>query len=146
MKTPQDDLFGALFDHRDRRIDRLGNPLLELETNVDWEAFRPLLARVRIKARKSQAGRKPLDAVLMFKDLVLASLYNLSGQQLEYQIEDRRSFQRFIGLSDAKHAPDRNSFWLFRKSLKDLKVTEKLFDATTVSWIRLDLSPAKGNG
>jgi IS5 family transposase len=37
--------------------------------------------------------------VLMFKALVLASIYSLSNEQLEFQIEDRRSFLRFIGLS-----------------------------------------------
>lgn len=64
----------------------------------------------------------------MFKSLALASLYNLSDEQLEFQIEDRRSFQRFIGLSNAKHAPDRNRFWLFRELLKELKLTETLFN------------------
>jgi IS5 family transposase len=71
---------------------------------------------------------KPWDGVLMFKALVIVSLYNLSDEQLEFQIEDRRSFQRFIGLSDAKHAPDRNGFWQFRESLKELKLTEALFN------------------
>lgn len=144
MTSQQEDLFGSLFDHRDQRIDRLGNPLLELNANIDWEAFRPLLEKVRVKARKSQAGRKPLDAVLMFKGLVLASLYNLSDEQLEYQIEDRRSFQRFIGLPDAKHAPDRNSFWLFREALKELKLTEKLFAEFNRQLDRAGLIARKG--
>jgi IS5 family transposase len=122
----------------------LGNPLLELDANIDWEAFRPLLDRIRMKARKSSAGRKPWDVVLMFKSLVLASLYNLSDEQLEFQIEDRRSFQRFIGLSDAKHAPDRNSFWLFRESLKDLKLTETLFNEFNRQLDRAGLIARKG--
>ena len=33
--------------------------------------------------RKSRAGRKPMDAVLMFKTLVLSALYNLSDDQIE---------------------------------------------------------------
>lgn len=144
MTTAQDDLFGSLFEHRDRRIDLLGNPLLELEAHVDWDAFRPLLDRVRHKVRKSSAGRKPWDGVLMFKALVLGSLYNLSDEQLEFQIEDRRSFQRFIGLSDAKHAPDRNSFWLFRESLKELKLTEALFNAFNRQLDRAGLIARKG--
>lgn len=144
MTIQQDDLFSSLFEHRDERIDRLGNPLVELDANVDWEAFRPLLDRTRTKARKSPAGRKPLDVVLMFKSLVLASLYNLSDEQLEFQIEDRRSFQRFIGLSDAKHAPDRNSFWLFRESLKDLKLTETLFNEFNRQLDRAGLIARKG--
>lgn len=144
MTAQQDDLFGSLFDHRDQHLDRLGNPLQELDAHIDWEAFRPLLETVRLKARKSQAGRKPLDVVLMFKALVLASLYNLSDEQLEFQIEDRRSFQRFIGLSDAKHAPDRNSFWLFRELLKELKLTETLFHAFNRQLDRAGLIARKG--
>lgn len=144
MTNRQNDLFGSLFDPRDQRIDRLGNPLLELENQVDWEAFRPLLDRVRSKSRKSQAGRRPWDSVLMFKALVLASLYNLSDEQLEFQIEDRRSFQRFIGLPDAKHAPDRNSFWLFRELLKELKLTEALFNEFNRQLDRAGLIARKG--
>jgi IS5 family transposase len=144
MTTQQNDLFGSLFEHRDRHIDRLGNPLLELDAHVDWEAFRPLLEQVRVKERKSSAGRKPLDVVLMFKALVLSSFYNLSDEQLEYQIEDRRSFQRFIGLPDARRAPDRNSFWLFRESLKELKLTEKLFDQFNRQLDRAGLIARKG--
>lgn len=144
MTAQQDDLFGSLFDHRDRHVDRLGNPLLELDANVDWEAFRPLLEKVRAKPRKSAAGRKPLDIVLMFKALVLAELYNLSDEQLEYQIEDRRSFQRFIGLVDARHAPDRNSFWLFREALKEQQLTERLFEAFNRQLDRAGLIARKG--
>jgi IS5 family transposase len=144
MKNQQDDLFGSLFEHRDQRIDRLGNPLLELASYIDWEAFRPLLERVRNKERKSSAGRKPWDVVLMFKSLVLASLYNLSDEQLEFQIEDRRSFQRFIGLTDAKHAPDRNSFWLFRESLKEHQLTKTLFKAFNQQLDRAGLIARKG--
>jgi len=102
MTVAQDDLFGSLFEHRDRRIDRLGNPLLELEAQVAWEAFRPLLDQVRHKVRKSSAGRKPWDEVLMFKALVIASLYNLSDEQLEFQIEDRRSFQRSLKIVETE--------------------------------------------
>ncbi|MGZ8213990.1 MAG: transposase, partial [Methylosarcina sp.] len=144
MTSPQDDLFGSLFEHRDQHIDRLGDPLLDLNTPIDWESFRPLLEGVRMKARKSSAGRKPWDVVLMFKAQVLASLYTLSDEQLEFQIEDRRSFQRFIGLSDAKHAPDRNSFWLFRELLKDLKLTETLFNEFNRQLDRAGLIARKG--
>ncbi len=37
---------------------------------------------------KSRAGRKPMDAVVMFKTLVLGALYNLSDDQIEYQVPD----------------------------------------------------------
>lgn len=144
MISHQDDLLGSLFEHRDRRLDRLGNPLLELDEPIDWDTFRPLLDKARLKERKSSAGRKPWDVILMFKSLVLASLYNLSDEQLEFQIEDRRSFQSFIGLSDARHAPDRNSFWLFRELFKELKLTETLLNEFNRQLDRAGLIARKG--
>src|SRR6202035_1002785 len=47
---------------------------------------------------KSLAGRKPWDEVIIFKSLVLQALYNLSDDQAEYQLRDRLSFMRFLGL------------------------------------------------
>jgi len=35
---------------------------------------------------------------MMFKVLVLQTLYNLADEQVEYQIRDRLSFMRFLGL------------------------------------------------
>ena len=49
-------------------------------------------------AKKSKAGRKPLDALVLFRMLVLQALYNLSDGQIEYQVRDRLSFTRFLGL------------------------------------------------
>src|SRR6476659_7588517 len=49
--------------------------------------------------KKSSAGRKPFDAILMFRMLVLQALNNLSDEQVEYQVRDRLSFSRFLGLA-----------------------------------------------
>ena len=57
-----------------------------------------MLEQVHEKERKSKAGRKPIDVVLMFKALILQTLYNLADEQVEYQIRDRLSFARFLGL------------------------------------------------
>jgi hypothetical protein len=62
------------------------DPSPKLKELVDWEHFRPELETVRDKERKSNAGRKPFDVVLMFKVLVLHSLYNLSDERMEFQI------------------------------------------------------------
>ena len=65
------DLFGSFFDPQDTRLDKLGDPLARLREVVDWEAFRPLLERVRPTERKSNAGAPRRDEVLMFKGLVI---------------------------------------------------------------------------
>ena len=83
---------------RAAKLTEMGDPLVELNALIDWEAFRPDLLRVHEKERKSQAGAKPKDVVLMFKILVLQQLHNLSDDRIEYQIRDRLSFMRFLGL------------------------------------------------
>ena len=73
----------GFFDLSDRyaSLDAKRDPLVEINAIVPWEEFRPRLERVWRKPeaeRKSPAGRKPMDAVVMFKTLVLGALYNLS--------------------------------------------------------------------
>ena len=71
----------GLFDWQTRfeQLDNGGDPLVKLNEIVDWELFRDDLETMRDKERKSNAGRKPIDVVLMFKVLILQTLYNLSG-------------------------------------------------------------------
>ena len=127
MKKTQD-LFGSFFDLQDARLTKLKDPLAQLDKVVDWEAFRPLLERVRPTERKSNAGAPRRDEVLMFKGLVIQHLYGLSDEQLEYQVEDRRSFQRFMGLDNVRRAPDAKTFWAFREQLVRLELVDTLFE------------------
>ena len=89
--------------------------------------FRPLLKVIHQKQRKSNAGRKPHDVTLMFKMLVLQALYNLSDDQTEFQVRDRLSFQRFLGLSPEDTVPDAKTLWLFREQLARHGLIDKLF-------------------
>jgi len=117
------------FNFQDARLRNLGNPFEELQTIVDWEIFRPQLDLIHQKERKSNAGAKPKDVVMMFKGLVIQSLYGLSDDQLEYQIEDRRSFRRFLGVRYNERAPDAKTFWAFREKLTQLNLMEPLFNS-----------------
>jgi IS5 family transposase len=55
----------------------------------------------------------------MFKLLVLQQLYNISDEELEYQVSDRLSFMQFMGFGLADEVPDATTVWLFRKQLTD---------------------------
>jgi len=104
-----------------------GDPLASLAAHVPWEAFRPALEVVLRRSKRKQGGRPPFDAVLMFKILVLQALYNLSDDQTEYQIRDRLSFMRFLGLDLDQRIPDAKTIWLFRETLAQAQVVEILF-------------------
>lgn len=63
----------------------------------------------------------------MFKVLVLQKYYNLSEEDTEFQILDRFSFQRFLGLSVADKVPDKNTIWLFKQRLGETGI-QALFE------------------
>ena len=110
-------------------MSRLGDPLEQLSKHVDFEIFRPVLTETFRKVdRKSPAGRKPLDVIFMFKAMVIQRLFNLSDEQLEFQITDRSTFTRFLGLNSGETIPDYTSFWGFRESLMEKGLERKLFD------------------
>lgn len=113
----------------DNRYQKLNerDPLISLNELIDWEDFRHTLSKTRMKTRKSAAGRKPYDVVLMFKVLVLQHLYNLGDDETEYLIRDRYSFSRFLGLTPEGKIPDAKTIWLFREQLVQHDVMKELF-------------------
>lgn len=121
--------FNSFFDLQSRMedIDRMGDPLVELDRAIDWKAFRPILKTIREKERKSNAGRKPYDVVMMFKILILQSLYNLADEKMEFYIRDRLSFSRFLKIDLGDKVPDANTIWDFREALKDHDLIDRLF-------------------
>ena len=113
---------------RAQKRERLGDPLVALHTVIDWEAFRSDLESVHQKERKSNAGAKPFDVVLIFKMLILQQLHNLSDDGIEYQVRDRPSFMRFLGLQMEDKVPDAKTIWLYRERLKSQGLTQVLFE------------------
>jgi hypothetical protein len=83
---------------------------------------------VLARADRAKGGRPPYDAVLMFKVLVLQTLYTLSDEQTEYQIKDRLSFMRFAGVELSDHVPEAKAIWLYREALARAGAFERLFE------------------
>ena len=117
--------------HGERREQGRGSALEAISALVPWESFRADIEAVALTPeaeKKSRAGRKPFDALLMFRMLILQSLYNLSDEQIEYQVRDRMSFTRFLGLEFEDDIPDGTTLWVFREKLAQAGLVEKLFD------------------
>ena len=104
-----------------------GDPLEKLNQVINWKIFNGLIHKAFDRQRKSPAGRKPYHRLMMFKILVLQQLYNLSDHQIAYQIRDRLSFIRFLGLTLDDDIPDEKTIWSYREVLIKGKVIEKLF-------------------
>ena len=119
----------SLFDLQNRyaSLSKTGDPLERLNAIIDWGIFRPILERMDKKERKSLAGRKPTCRILMFKMLILQRLNGLSDERLQYQVTDRLSFMRFLGVELAGNVPDARTVWAFREALKEHQLADALF-------------------
>lgn len=84
------------------------------------------MAALRIGDR-GKGRRPPFDPVLMFKILVLQALYALSDEATEFQIKDRLSFQRFLGLALDGTVPAVTTVWLFQERLMKAEAIDRLF-------------------
>jgi IS5 family transposase len=98
------------------RLDRLN----EL---VRWYRFEKLLGRLR----QEGPGRPGYRPLMMFRGLLLASLYGLSDAELEEALGDRLSFRRFVGLGLEDEVPDHSTICRFRQGLIEAGLLEKLF-------------------
>src|SRR5450759_5246478 len=110
-------------------LSKLGDPLQKLNKYIDWKIFEsPINEAFKNEDRDlSKGGRPSFNRLTLFKALVIQSLYNLSDDQLEYQIVDRASFKRFLGLKKSDKVPDSKTFWLFREQLIEKDVIMGLF-------------------
>ena len=119
----------SFFDESDRlqELSKLGDPLERLNKYINWESLRELLTKTFKKEHKGLGGRPPFDYVMMFKILVLQKLYNMADDKTEYQIKDRLSFQRFLGLQLCDTVPDAKTIWHFREELNEAKILDTIF-------------------
>lgn len=123
--TGTNSLFGEEF--RLEKISKHGDPLEKLNAVINWDVFLPVLQELENNGCKSNAGAKPYAPILMFKILILQRYYNLSDSQIEYQILDRLSFCRFLGLTLSDKVPDEKTVWDFRERLTNNGLDKKLF-------------------
>jgi IS5 family transposase len=109
-------------------LSNIGNPLDAISKVIDFEIFRYLLEdKMLNKDKKSNAGAKPFDVVLMFKIILLQRYYGLGDKQVEYQIIDRTSFKQFLGLETGDKVPDEKTVWAFREQMTKTGLVDELF-------------------
>jgi transposase, IS5 family len=106
-----------------RRTIRDSSPLDRLSGLVKWYRFEKLLVRLR----EDGPGRPAWPPLVLFKALLLQSLYGLSDRELEEALLDRLSFRRFVGLSLEESVPDHTVLNRFRNLLIAEELLDKLF-------------------
>ena len=96
---------------------------------IDFEIFREKLeSKLLNRNKKNKAGAKPYDVVMMFKIMILQRYYGLGDTQIEYQILDRLSFKKFLGLESGDKVPDEKTVWLFRENLTKSGLVKEIFE------------------
>lgn len=111
------------------KLNKIGNPLDMISEVIDFEVFREKLeSKLLNRNKKSRAGAKPYDVVMMFKIMILQRYYGLGDSQVEYQILDRLSFKNFLGLESGDKVPDEKTVWAFRENLTNNGLVEDIFE------------------
>ena len=82
----------------------------------------------RDEEAKAGRGRPCYDVVTMLQILFVQRLYNLSDEQIEFQINDRLSFRRFLNIAFSDAVPDCKTVWNFKETLKVENYTEDIFN------------------
>jgi len=110
------------------KLTKMGDQLLVMRDEIDWEMFRSAIEKAIRKSNYAKGGRPPWDVVLMYKIVILQQWYNLADENTEYQINDRLTFQRFLGIECGDKVPDKNTIWDFKQALVDANIDRKLFE------------------
>ena len=138
----------GFFDESKRlgTLSKLGDRLEWLNKVMDWRIFEETLERVRPdKTKRGVGGRPPFSNGMLFKVVILQALYNISDDQMEFQINDRLSWQRFLGLSLGEKVPDSKTIWLFRELLTTSGAYDKLFELFNAKLLNIGVITREGS-
>lgn len=108
-----------------------GDRLVELSKHIVWAPLVAVAEKIWRAGsdKKAPCGPKPWSAEVMVRVMVLKHLYNLSDEQMEYQLRDRLSFLRFAGLGLGDAVPDSRTIWLYADQLAKANGALELFEA-----------------
>lgn len=99
------------------KVDAIGDPLQKIEAVVDFAALARAVEKIAPRPEQPKGGRPPYPTDVMVRVLVVKRLHELSDEQTEFQLLDRRSFRRFCGLEHSRNLPDRTTIWNFENRI-----------------------------
>jgi len=114
---------------REAKLNKLDDALRVLEQHVDFAALAAEVDGAAPRPSRERGGRPPFPTELMVRVLLIQQLFNLSDEQMEFQLLDRLSFQRFAGLRPSSQIPDRTTIWTFKELLVVAGASETIFEA-----------------
>lgn len=85
--------------------------------HIDFVRLTQVIDELLPKGDAAKGGCPPYPTEVMVRILILKHLYNLGDEQMEYQLLDRISYQRFCLLTDSANVPDHNTIWHHQQRL-----------------------------
>ncbi len=110
-----------------RKVTRTEEKLRKIENLLKFEDVIEKFSVID-KTKKGLGGRPRKEILMMTKILFVQYLYNLSDPELEDQLNDRLSFQRFVGLNMNIKVPDYTTIWRFKDALIKHELLDGLFE------------------
>lgn len=120
-KEKMESLVNFALKEKYSKVKKLRSRLEEMNKLLDWNKFVELFPE-----RESLRGRPNYEKVLMLKMMFLQGWYGLSDEELEFQVNDRLSFQQFLDFPN--FIPDYSTVWRFREELAEENLTDKIWD------------------
>jgi IS5 family transposase len=98
------------------KIRGLGDRLSLMKEQIDWKPFIKIIESA-FDDNNETGGRPHTDEIVVVRCMLLQSWYGLSDPELEFQCNDRISFQNFLGID--QKVPDFSTIWRIRDRLKE---------------------------
>jgi len=99
-----------------KKVHGLGDRLDLMKQQIDWKPFIQIV-KDAFDNDTELGGRPNTDEKVVVRCMLLQAWYGLSDPELEFQCNDRISFQNFIGLD--QKIPDFSTIWRIRDRLKE---------------------------
>jgi hypothetical protein len=133
-------------DNALERLSEMGDPLEELDRVMDWSIFDERLDEIGPdKTQEGVGGAPPYPNLFVFKSLLLKHLNGVGNKMLQFLINDRLTWKRFLGMSLADKSPDENSFWTWEEMLLKHKQYEELFEVFNQKLEEMGVNAKKGS-
>ena len=126
-----------------RKPSRITKKLERINQLVKWDEILEIV-KVVDRTDKHKGGAPHKDLLVKIKMLFLQYLYNLSDPELEDQVNDRLSFQKFVGVGFGTTIPDYTTIWRFRERLIEEGINDKIFQKILAYIESKDLLVKKG--
>lgn len=111
------------------RLSKLGDPLEQLDKIIDWTIFMPIMEGIRPdRTQEGVGGRPPYTNMFVLKALILKALNNVSNGAMEFYVNDRLTWKRFLGLSLEEKSPDEKAFWAWEELVTKSGRYKELFE------------------